>query len=700
MTTPNDLQRLARTLAGATLLTLTACGGGSDTTAAGPGAPVPVAAVVQPSALGGTAATGTALGNANVAITDSSGTSPCVETTITTTALGSYSCTLVAGKSAPFFVVVTDPAGNTPAMVSVQTTTPAAGQSLTVNVTPLTTAIVAQLSADGNALSVVASKSVDAAALKQVTANVVAQLASVLNAIGVPANYDPFSTAITAATSGSAGNTADLVLDVVRITRDPVTGQAALSTISNPTPIVMASATTVGTLIAAPSAGVSALSQATQLMARDFTACFAVPLAQRVLTKDTTIVASAGGPQVESVATACQTLTWFQENNDQTKPNFLHNGYSDGQFLYNVLTSDTMTGAQFSVPEIMAFYPADTTVTHDTALLNIKYLDSAGNPGNLVTVAHDYAGTSSTSRPTTWWLAGNQNSVDVSTRLTIRRTDQLNASNTNNPSTFQTGVQFRINYTGPGSLRGGLPLKYARVTGPGLPTNGLVYGRSTIQYTTNMDLVNKLGTIPSPVTDQYGCNGAGLTYDCPNFWLARTAGTTGSAATTLKTNPAGVAGWAETTDGSDVTKFAKGQKYKVELFYGTNTGTADVTLTKTLSSDLVEATAAVNLPWNAIGTATTDALNPTGTAAGAQANTLLIDWIQNLAAQQIGSVQAVIDGKGSYGASISVAKGATSVVLSNVTVPAFSLTTPPSRLLLLSYRMLDTSSKTAVSRYN
>ena len=65
----------------------------------------------------------------------------------------------------------------------------------------------------------------DAAALKQTIANVVAQLSSVLAAIGAPAGYDPFTTAITAATASGAGNTADQLLDIVKVVKDPATGK-------------------------------------------------------------------------------------------------------------------------------------------------------------------------------------------------------------------------------------------------------------------------------------------------------------------------------------------------------------------------------------------------------------------------------------------------------------------------------------------
>ena len=102
------------------------CGGGGGGDGGSASLP-PVNQPVTPAAaqLTGTAATGSALANAPVAITNSAGNSPCVETSITTSALGAYTCTLKAGETAPFFIVVTDPTGDKPPMVSVSTTTPA-----------------------------------------------------------------------------------------------------------------------------------------------------------------------------------------------------------------------------------------------------------------------------------------------------------------------------------------------------------------------------------------------------------------------------------------------------------------------------------------------------------------------------------------------------------------------------------------------
>lgn len=691
----------ATAIALAAAFVVTGCGGGSD------GSPSTGTVTPASASLTGTAATGSALANANVAVTDSAGNSPCVETAITTTALGTYTCTLKSGEIAPFFVVVTDPTGNTAPLVSVTTVTPPAGSPLTLNATPLTTAIVAQLSPDGNPLSVVNAKTVDAAALKAVTANVVAQLASVLNAIGAPANYDPFGTSISAATASAGGNTADQLLDIVKVTTDPTSGQLQLSTVDNPTPVPLATATSGGSTLPAPATNVSTLSQGVQAMASSLTACFAVPPAQRATGTDNTVPATQGGPTVTSLGAACQNIA--SDTGNAGGIAFLHNGYAAGQWLYSQLLSDSMTGAQFSVPEIMAFYPAASSASgQDEAVVNIKYLDANGNPGNLITVARFIASGTSSAHASNWWLVGNQQPVDVVVRLQVRRVEQLNSSfsstTSNNYSHFQTGIQFQINANGPGSANGHGNLSFARVTGPGLPTGGIVYiaPDSTNEPTQSyMDVSNKAGTVPSTARC-VAPSAPSPSYNCPNFWLGRTAGLTGSAATTLASPPSSANNpvWSQSGDGSDATQFKKGQKYQVELFYGSQT-TPDTTYNKTLLTDLVQATQVVNLPWNTPGSKTLAELDPTNSSSNGAQPSVTLDWVQNPSAQQVGSAAITVDTHGSYSAPTFVPRGATSVLInlpSGQSVPA--LTTNGTRSINFSYRMLDNSAKSTVYTYN
>ena len=89
------LSRVGFAIAAAGALFIYGCGGSGGGSA-----------TATSSSLTGTAATGAALAGANVAITNKAGTSPCTESSIITTALGSYTCTLKSGETAPFFIVV------------------------------------------------------------------------------------------------------------------------------------------------------------------------------------------------------------------------------------------------------------------------------------------------------------------------------------------------------------------------------------------------------------------------------------------------------------------------------------------------------------------------------------------------------------------------------------------------------------------
>ena len=699
-----QMSSAATAIALAAVTLVAGCGGGSDGAASSSTSTATPAAAT----LTGTAATGSALANANVVVTDGTGNSPCVETAITTSALGTYTCTLKSGETAPFFVVVTDPTGNTAPLVSVTTTTPPAGTPLTLNATPLTTAILAQLSSDGNPLTLVNAKTVDANALKAITANVVAQLSSVLSAIGAPANYDPFATSISAATSSGVGNTADQILDVVTVSKDPATGQLRLGTVDG-TPVPLATATGGGSTLPAPASNVSTLPQGAQALANALTACFALPASQRVLGTDLAVPATQGGPKVTSMAPACQNIASDTSNAGGIA--FLHNGYAFGQWFLGYLMSDSMTGATFSVPEVMAFYPAGSpsSPTYDTAILNTKFVDASGNPGNIIMLARYIASGTSSAHPSNWWVVGNQQPVEISDRLQVRRIEQVNpnfagtSANSNSYSHFQTGIQFWINAKGPGSVNNNGSLSFARITGPGLPTSGLVYiaptGDSNEPTQVYMDVSNKTGTVPGTTR----CSSIATTYNCPNFWLARTAGLTGSAAATLATPPGSANNpvWAQpASDTLDPNPVVKNARYQVELFYGSQT-TPDLVYHKTLLTDLVQATQAVNLPWNTAGNQTLAVLNPSNSATNGVLSSVGLDWAQNPSAQQIGGAAITVDLKGTYSATTNVARGATSAVINLPNpqqVPA--LTSSGTRSVLFNYRMLDNSLKSMVYTYN
>jgi len=689
---------------------LSACG--SDDSPPPPPPPPPPAAAT----IGGTVAVGAALAGANVAVTDSSGASVCSEANIVTSGIGAYSCTLMAGKSAPFLIVVTDPTGAHAPLVSIGTTTPASGDSLVLNATPLTTAIVSQLAPDKSALSVVANPSlIDKTALASVTSKVLAQLADVLSALGAPAGYDPFSSVITASTASVSGNSADKIIDLLSFS--VVNGVPTVGTIDNPAagvPLADASSATA-TKLPLPSNSALGLADALKLLSASLQKCFALPAAQRVTSSDTSVPQNVGGPRVTGFAADCS---------DIVHADYLHNGYDRGQAFYGSLTNDAMTGAVFSLPEVLQFIADSTSAGSDRAIVNLRYLDKNGLAGNLISVARKIPSSTTTAHATDWWLYGNQQPVDTRIEAFVRRSEQLAP----NPGTgvfafagtsrFESGLNVYINKDGPGSAG----LRAARVKGPGLPPAGLVLtplGSSICSNQTWMNIRRKDGnTGPSAATPSDASDGN-------IFRMQRTRGLSGTDATTVRPNPnagnndnTGYLDWAHPLDYGaalgatnyiDFSQLKAFSLYSIEMFYTGETAPR-YTFNKTLLTPILPATTGGSLQWILLDAATRNALDPAKPQAAAAAS-LNLGWTTNTYSEPIRSAGVYTwssAGNVNQGL-VAVAKGATSAVATAPTVsgcnagtqfPALTSDGSSGRIFQLRYGVLDGSYKDSFTLYN
>jgi len=656
------------------------------------------------------------LANAQVEVTDSSKASVCTEATITTSGTGDFTCTLQSGKSAPFLVVVTDPSGARPPMVSVATGTPAAGTPLVVNATPLTTAIVGQLASGGDALAVVADRSLlSLSALASIKTNVLAQLAPTLTALGAPAGYDPFSTQIVAATSNQAGNTADQVIDALRFSS--VNGVNEVSTVDHPDGAVpvAGAATTNPPQLPAPSASVTSLASSLRLMTTALNQCFALPVATRVVAANTGIPASQGGPEVTESAPECDGIVI---------DGYLHNGYSGGQNFYGVLTDPAMVGAKWAVPEVMRFVDDATAADADRAVLNMRYVDANGVAGNLITVIQKFPGTSTTARPSDWWLYGNQQALDSSIRPFIRLNDQLapnpgtapfaNASSTR----YESGLNIYINKDGPNSTG----MRAARVKGPGLPPAGVVYTRPDPAICTDQTWMNvrRKDGLTDPASATFSTDIGNI------FRLQRTDGITGASATTVRPNPnagntntGAFPAWAHPLDYGapvgatnyiDFSALKANTLYTFEIYYDGETAPR-YTLSKTLLAPVVPATRGGNLQWIALTPGALAYLNPADLLGATQAS-MNLAWTANPFAESIQSAGVYTFGAaGSVNQGlVGVARGATSAVANapgatgacdaGTNFGPLTSDGTSGRTIQLRYRMLDGSYKDSMTRYN
>lgn len=663
-----------------------------------------------PPTLTGTAAVGAALANANVAITDVSGANACAQPVIVTSGTGAFSCSVLAGRSAPFLVVVTDPSGAYPPLVSIATTAPAPGMALVVNATPLTTAIVGQLALDGNPLSVVANPSlINLPTLAAITANVLAQIQPVLTALGTPAGYDPFTTQIVPGTTTQGGNTADQVIETLRIST--VAGVTRIATVDNPAAWVpLAGATTTSPpVLPPPSPALLSLADVMRSLVTSYANCFALPVAARVLAVDNTIPATSGGRSVTALAPACQGIP---------HPDYLQSGFRFGQRYYGLLHDAAMVGAQFLPAELMLYIEDASPADNDVAVLNIRFVDANGAVGNLIEVVRKLPGSATAAHASDWWLHGNRRPVDASVQSYVRRQEQLAPAGTApfvnaSPSRFETGINLFVNKDGPGSDG----LRAARVTGPGLPPAGVVLTRPHPAIITDQTWLNvrRKDGLTDPVSATPAADVGNI------FRLQRTQGIAGAAATAVQPNPnagnsnnTAFPNWAHPLDYGapvgtplegyiDFAQLGPYNVYTFEIFYDGETAPRHTIIARTLTP-IVPATLAVGQRWIGLTPATLGYLSP-GDPLAAATSSMAIAWTPDPFAETVrdvgvftfGGGQSISDGI------VPVARGATSttaVAPGGALFPALTNDATSTRTIQLRYRMLDGGYKDSTTRFN
>jgi hypothetical protein len=281
--------RLAASLIGAAVLTLSACGGG------GGGTSTPTESVT----LSGVAATGAAFVNAVVTVIDSTGR--VVGTSQPVGSNGIYTVTLSANAVAPFVLVAsrTDANGETQSLVSVIES----ADQTSANVTPITNLIAARLSASGDPTRLASelaagTTQITAAAVADTVAEVKSILAPLLDATGT-SNADPLKDSFAVDGTGY-----DRLLDSISISIVPDSSSTSnieiavkqqLADDTQPTSLTFSSTDTEVTPLPAIDPD-TLVASGTSVKISDFlsrlTACYALPTAERV-SGDSTVTAAA-----------------------------------------------------------------------------------------------------------------------------------------------------------------------------------------------------------------------------------------------------------------------------------------------------------------------------------------------------------------------------------------------------------------------
>lgn len=726
MRTPSPIHRVPLLWCLSVWLALTACGGGGSSNGSGTSDAV--------ATLTGTAAIGAALSGGVVQVLDRTGASACSNSSVSTDDQGSYSCNLTPDSQAPMVVLVTDPKGLISPLVSLVASKPAAGASARVNATPLTTAIAAQLDNPAesdhpkDALALFKQPSglsnLDLAQLSAVTRNLVVQLTSVLASLGLdPVTFDPFTSPIEA----GSGSGADAVLDQVRVSFN-ANGAPLLGNVFNPSvpPVFMAGsadtappALTTSIVVTAPGEEPPFTVKELEVFKTEMERCFAVPAATRAPNPDT------AQRLLTDTDPACSGFIAMIGTDPGDAPNitlnFLQNGYVADAYFYSLLTDPDMDGAKFNSPELLAL-ELQQDGQHQ-AVLNIKFVNKLGVPGNRILSAKKFPQSRTPETQSQWWLTGNQRAIDAYIRTAVTLRDQTIPQEVLDAGTFfdeavrsraEVGLLIYVQRPNNGSTvnnpnNPNNAIRYVRVTGPGLPIDGIVYADVTpSDGRSDMSILNVTGSIPTASTQQLADNVGDI------FRLQRTRGI--GASTTLRTNPdvdqavISSLNWAHPlmygqSPSSDwqadvAAVLANSSAYTFEAFCGTS-ATPCHTFTTTLSNNLMSAVGAAFLPWSGLAPATLAWLSDGAPAT----STVDVQWTTPAMVERVSSVYAqgynpteFVDG------SANVLAGSTSQTITaklNGAYPAISLSdNQTSRAIRLRYGMLDGSYKEQWIHFN
>ena len=279
-------------LASAALLTLYGCGGGGGTTAT-----LMPAAVISPAAviLSGVAATGAAFTDAVVRVIDSTGATVGISSPVG--ADGIFSVTLSSGAKPPFVLIAsrTTAGGEVQSLVSVLEST----SSTIANITPITNLIASRLSPSGDPLKLSSelasgTAQITPAAIANTVAEVKQILATLLTATGTK-DTNPLT-----ADFAVDGTGYDRLLDSIQISIIPASSissnidisvKQALADGTQPVAVQFASTKTTAPTLPAVNSSTLVASGTSILISdllRNLTACYALPLAERVTIGGTT----------------------------------------------------------------------------------------------------------------------------------------------------------------------------------------------------------------------------------------------------------------------------------------------------------------------------------------------------------------------------------------------------------------------------
>jgi hypothetical protein len=513
--------------------------------------------------------------------------------------------------------------------------------------------------------------SINAAGIDGAKANMVASVSAALKAAGVAEDslkvFDPVRSAYK-----HDGTGVDAVIESISHARNPVTGASELSAKIAPL-TTNPDGTVVRTLI---------------------TAANPLPATQLIQNADQTLTFSKLNAWVAGInrclalpiGTADAICDDF-ENNVFISPTYKNNSrdfQEDFRTLLSEQNGDGVSGSTIRNPLVLFTSHYSGSTIDDLALVEVTIRQPRTGPlaGNINTPL-EYTKTIVFKRDDAFtkavagnWVAhGNQRSYNFTAGTRYLKSTQVNPARQSNvatglPSSYQTRLQMSFSeFVFDSQTRTYVDnnVRAVRVTGPGLPTAGLVLARPSVIGSTSLGILNKTGTIPTVATT--------TSTSSNSFGLAAVAVDGSTLVGTGAFNPASSNNAASPPDFSTLQAFSR---YKFEIFLNSNlTTTPDVVETSVNIAPANPPASMLALPYNDISPSI-----PLNTAPAPSTTSILVQWVNNLSAAPVTSAQVFAQERNPKGATT----GFTTVTLdfSRDVFAAYSLDNRPTSQLVTS----------------
>jgi len=535
----------------------------------------------------------------------------------------------------PFVLRVVDAGGNV--LSSVSNETVATGKVIRVNINPLTDKITSDVLSStvvGTDKTFDGSK-VDVSKLAQATADLVTSVKDALTKAGVTdtANFDPVRSAY-----AYEGTGVDAVIESISHARDPVSGatqlRAKLVGVAN-----NADGTVVTTLISA------ATPLATTLVATPDNPALTYSKLNNWLTEINRCLA------LDKTSADLDPVCNGNSTNVLRSTNYLHNSMDlqeHLQTLFSDANREAILGSSLRNPTLLftGRYASSSTYD-DLAVVEVTIRQPrtgvlAGSVSSAVeytqTLVFKRDDTLTQSKAGNWILNGNQRSYNLSVSTRYKLEGEVNTLKSGNapgyrPDNLQSRLNFNVNkyrYNIPTHTWVDAGIRAVRVTGPALPTTGVVLVPSSAAGQNTLAIYNQTDVVPTSPTSTGGTNNsfglAAIQRDgnavYPNFF--RDDSTSNNLQSML-------------TDFSTLQAYTR---YKFEIFLNSSSSTtaADATEYSYNLAPVFTPAAMLSAPINSIAPSKplVDASAGTTLLGG---SSITVSWTNNLNAAPVNKVQ-------------------------------------------------------------